>query len=338
MKKIILFGLCFVLAVGAVFARGQRDGPQRIAIAHNLSTTSPWEIAAQAFAQYINQNSEGRFIVETFPNGVLNQGSWALALEMVQAGTIPMAIESLTAIGTLNPDTGILSLPFLFQDKEHVIRFLDSNVPVWRRWMDQFEDNGIVILSETPRPMRQLNNNVRIVRTPEDIRGMRFRVPPNPLFVEIFEALGAIPVPLPSGEIYTAIQLGTVSGEDNSIQVQYDTRTHEVAQYFTIWNYIADTTNLFINRDFFRSLSASDQDLFRRAGRVFTEVNIREDNALLDVAMRNMRAAGVQFHEMTSAEKDAFRAMVTGMYRSFETRYSPADWRAFMDGVAATRR
>ncbi|MCL2381020.1 MAG: TRAP transporter substrate-binding protein [Treponema sp.] len=332
MKRVKLVCMLFALLAVAISCE-RRDGVIRVNASQSSSTQSPWHHATVAFADYINEHSDGRFDVHVFANAALSQGSSAIQTEQTQQGALQISIESLTVLAAFNENTGILQLPFTFSDVDHVYRFLQLNDPTWERWMRDFEQSNFVILGASPRPMRQSNNNLRMIRTPDDIQGMRMRVPMNPFFVSIFETMGAVPVPAPAVEIYTGIQLGTFNGEDNSIHLQYDFRTFEVARYFSIVNYIADLTFVIANRDFYHSLSAEDRQLFRRAAQEFVRVDMAENEAYLHVAMEGGRRLGVEFWVMPEENRQLFIQRLAPFYAAQQARYSPADWDAFHDAV-----
>ncbi|MDR2589261.1 MAG: TRAP transporter substrate-binding protein [Spirochaetales bacterium] len=343
MKKIFMLCVCLALFAAYGFAGGSGEAKaggeaKKISLNQTSSAQHPWQKACEAWKQAVEEKSGGRYSVQIYPNATLAQGNYQVMMEMVQAGTIQAAVESLTVLAAYNKDVSILNKPFLFNDVPHTARFLSSDVPVWKKWMTQFEKSNLVIVTGAPRPMRQLNNNVRLIKTPADMNGMKFRVPMNQFYVSIFEALGAKPVPLPSSEIYSAIQLGTANGEDNSVQTQYDFKTHEVAKFFTVINYIADASFLFMNKDFFYSATPEDQKVFLAAGKNFAETNVKEDTAYYNVAMDAMKKAGVQFYEMPNADKKAFQDKLAGFYKNLEAGYSPEDWKAFHDAVAAAAK
>jgi TRAP-type C4-dicarboxylate transport system substrate-binding protein len=334
------FGGRLALAVLAAFfiSLGAMAGQQLIQISHTSSLESPWHKASLIFADHINSRLGDRYKVEVFGNGVLCQRNWKVMFEMTQNNESQMGIESATTLGSLVPEIGAINLPFIFNDTAHVSRFIAAKSAAWTKWFDEkILSQDLVILAATPRPFRQLNNNVKLVKTPADIQGMIFRVPSTPLFVKIFEALGAKPVPLSSGEIYTAIQLGTVSGEDNSIPVQYDFKTHEVAKNFTIWNYIADLSTLFINRELWEGMSDADKAVFREAARIWVEKNDEFDQDQIKVAMENMTKSGVQFYEMTAADKEPFKKLMLPVYADFEKSVGKAEMDEFMGTVEKTR-
>jgi tripartite ATP-independent transporter DctP family solute receptor len=348
LRTFVILLVTLLLAM-PVFAGGAKEAPKaavekakeavKIQLAHNSSLESPWQKASLKFADTVNTKSAGAYKVEVFGNGVLHQRKWEVMLEMVQSGAIQVGIESVTALASQVPEIGAMGLPFLFNNQEHVVKFLEQRAPVWKKWLyEGFEGKGMVVLAISPRPFRQLNNNKRMIKTLADIEGLKFRVPNNPLFVKIFEAIGAKPVPLPSGEIYTSIQLGTVVGEDNSISVQYDFKTHEVAKNFTIWNYIADASIVFMNKAAYYKMAKADQDLFQQAGKEWEAVNLKEDGDAVIKARVEMEKAGVKFYEMTEADKAPFKERLKVVYSDFAKNAKPDEWKAFQDAVAAAAK
>ena len=343
MKKLkavcILFVLLTVLTSSVLAAGGGGQAGQqrttRINVTQTNNEQSVWHHATVAFADYLNKNSNGRYDAHVFPNASLSQGNYTIMMEQLQSGAVQVAVESLTVIAAYNQKPGILQLPFIFEDVEHVLRFVQLNDPTWQGWLKEFENSNFVILGGSPRPMRQLNNNQRVIRTVADMQGMRFRVPVNPFFVSIFETLGAVAVPAPSSEIYTGIQLGTFNGEDNSIQTQFDFRTFEVAKFFTVANYIADLSFIYINRDFYYGLSEDDRQLFRRAAQEFVRVDMAQNQTYLQTALDGGRRLNVEFWTMPEANKRLFQERLTPFLTEFRRNYTQAEWDAFQ---AAVRR
>lgn len=315
----------------------QKKETIKMALSHTNSMESPWEKASQAFAKVLNEESNGRFNVETFPNGSLCQKNWKVMIEMTQSGSSQFGIESVTALASEIPELGAIQIPFLFQNEQHVMNFLDQNPKIWQKWLDQFEKKNIKVIGINLRPFRQLINNKVMVKTPEDIKGLKFRVPDNPTFVKIFELLGAKPVPLSWGEIYSAIQLGTIVGEDNAVGTVYDAKTHEVAKNMTLWNYIADASILFMNKELWDSLDKQEQELITKAAETWEITDYNENADYAKMARTEMDKANVQFYEMSAEEKEPFKELVQPLYDDFKNKLGEKDWNAFMEAIEAAR-
>lgn len=321
-------------ASAAAPAGGNRE---MLSLSHTNTAESPWELASLALAKSINEHAANqRYEVKTFPNGQLIQKNWKVMIEMIQSGSTVFGIESITALASEVPELGSVQLPFLFKNDAHIQAFFASDDPLLQKWYEKFEEKNMVVLAIAPRKFRQLINNKHIIKTPDDIAGMKFRVPDNPFFVRVFELMGAKPVPLPSGEIYSAIQLGTVSGEDNSVSVVYDFKTHEVAKNMTIWNYMGDASLVVMNKTIWDQLSDDEKAAFKAAGQEWVKVYLAEEENYQQLARTKMTEAGVQFYDMPDAEKEPFKALMQPIYDETKAKIGEADYEALMALVEKT--
>lgn len=333
MKRIIalLLGLSLVFTASFAFAE------TKVSIQHVNSTSSSWQEGLNEMVEIVNATAGSDYKLELYGNGVLCQKDPDIMMEMLQSGAGQLCLESLTTLVSIVPELFGINMPFLFQDADHLTRFINSDAEIIQLWKAKFEENGLVMLGIIPRDFRQLSNKSQFIKTPQDIAGLKYRVPNNPWYVKTFEAFGAKPVPISSSEIYTAIQLGTVVGEDNSLPVVYDWKFYEVEPYMTVWNYMGDATILFANKDFWEGLSAESQEMFLSAGQVALNKIVEIDARYAVEAQEAMEAAGVSFYYMTEEEKDAFRALVAPVYDEFAAEIGEEEWNLLMDAVEATR-
>lgn len=306
--------------------------------AHNSTEVSPWNQGVEAAVKYLNENSGGKFKGKSFPNGVLFQSNWEILLEMTQTGSVQVGVEAMSALANLQGKANFMCLPFLFQDNEHVNRFLDSNCATWDAMMKSFEDKGVVVLGIAPRPMRQISNNKRKVEKFEDLKGLILRSPSNRTIIATMEAVGIKAVPLPSSEIYSAIQLGTVDGEDNSLAQQYDAKTYEVIKYFTIWNYVADGSVMFMNKDLFDKCTPDEQKMLKEMGRTFAKTTYAADDDYFKVARDAMLKKDIEIIEMSNAEKERCAKACESVYGDFKKNFTDAEWKDLMDSVEKTKK
>ncbi len=319
------------LAVSAVFAG-------ELTFAHNSTPVSPWEQGVQAAIKYLGEASGGKYTGKSFPNGVLFQSNWEILLEMTQTNSVQVGVEAMSAIASLQNKANFLCLPFMFQDNAHVDRFLNSGCATWDALIKSFENAKIVILGVAPRPMRQISNNKRKISTFEDLKGIVLRSPSNKTIIATMEAVGIKAVPMSSGEIYSAIQLGTVDGEDNSLAQQYDAKTYEVIKYFTIWNYIADGSVMFMSKALWDASSDADKKIFREMGKTFAKTTYGADDAYFEVAKAAMLKSGIEITVMAESEKERCAKACAPVYDAFKKNFSDAEWKDLMDSVAKTKK
>ena len=156
------------------------------------SPTDPYAIAARAFKEELETATDGRVVVQLFPNRQL--GDDKEILEGLQFGTIDLGIITNAVVANLEPTYQLVDLPFLFGSAEQAHEVLDG--PVGDQLAANLREDGVVSLGAAEGGFRNMINNTRPVRTPEDVEGVKFRTMQNPVFIEMFDALGGSPVPM----------------------------------------------------------------------------------------------------------------------------------------------
>ena len=149
--------------------------------------------------------------------------------------------------------------------------------------------------------------------------------------------MGTKPIPLSSGDMYTAIQLGTVVGEDNSVNTVYSYKTYEVTKYMTIWDYMSDGVLVVVNKPFWDKLSEEDQNLISEAVDEAREVVYKADKEYEKMAMTKMIESGIQFTFLTEKQKEPFKELVKPAYKLVEDVVGKIDLEAYLSAVDAAR-
>lgn len=329
--RIILALFLVLCVIGPAFGAGARERETiPFAIQHNASAAHPWQDGLQYIADAMQEQFPGVFQVTIYDSGSLADQDWAVILEQTQTNVVQLSIESFPPMATIVPELFALSTPFLFEDMEHTLRFHahPEAQELVQGWLRKMEDRDLKTIAVWPRPPRQLLNSRRPIIVPADIEGLPFRVPALDLFVRTFEAMGANPIPLPSGEIYTAMQLGTVVGEDNSIGIIFDFKTYEQGRYFNVWNYMADGVLVNVNKEWFEGLTAEQQDALLQAADEAAQVIYEKENALQERARAQMTAEGIQFTDFTAEMKEPWRQRMEagGVYDMLRDVVGQRDW------------
>ena len=340
MKKRNVFVLIGLFVTLAAFANGEGEsGAETITmkIQHNLPPTQAWQ---DGFEYIVSEMQERHPTIDAtiYPNGQLAQGDWRIIFEQTQSNVVQMTSESQVTLATLVPELFALSTPFLFDDMEHLMRFIDTEPDFVMEWFAQLEEHNLQVLTYWPRGPRQLLNSEREILTPEDISGLKFRVPGMDLFLTTFTAMGAKPVPMPSGEIYTTMQLGTVVGEDNSLQTIYNTKTYEQGRYFNVWNYMADGVLVVVNKDWYESLPEQVRTDLDEVAQESTELMLRLVEEREASARRMMAEDGIIFTDFTPEMKEPWRAVMGPVYEQVAQIIGQDAWEMLRSGAEATRR
>ena len=279
-----------------------------IKLGYTHGTSNPEEsdevMYAQTFKEYVEANSDS-ITVELYPGGTL--GSQADTTGAVSAGTTEMTIQNSSQLNNYDPNTMIFSLPGAFRDIEETNKVLDSE---WAMdLMDQSREiTGIRVLGQSCTGMRCFTVSGNELRTVDDIAGLTFRVPESPIYNVILQELSANPVPMPSSEMYVAMQNHVVDGQENPIQNIVIDKTYEVQDWCVLDNHTPTVMSYMINDDFYNSLSDAQREVID-AAHAEAMAAAREVTQNLEASgIETLEANGMTVYEPTAEELEAWQA------------------------------
>lgn len=279
------------------------------------------------FADKVKEYSDGELEVQVFLNSAL--GNHRDMVEGLDLGTLHITKTMVAYLSAYMPEFQVLDLPYMFRDRKHFYKALDSEEVGQYFMKELFPKNGFHGLALFDSGIRSIYNRRGPIRKLEDVKGWKLRVPEGGVFMDIMTSLGAAGTPIPAGDIYTAIQTGVVDGAENS-PVFYKTTTHyEVAPYFSFTTHLMTPDVVVMNKDFFESLSKKNQDAIMRAAK---EMEAWERNAWVEyenACIAELTAAGVKFND--DVDRDAFRAAVKPVW----DKYAPIVSQAMIDKIQA---
>ena len=200
-----------------------------IKLGHIAEVSHPYAKGADHFAKLVAEKSGGDIEVQVFPSSQL--GGQKDMIEGLVYGTIDMCLTGTAVLGQFQPKISIFDLPFLFKDREHVYKSLDT---VGMELGKELEPRGLKLLGYMENGIRHLTNNVREVKSPADMKDLKIRVMSNKIYIETIKALGGSPTPMAFGELYSAMQQGTVDGQENPSAHIYTKRFFEVQDYASL--------------------------------------------------------------------------------------------------------
>jgi tripartite ATP-independent transporter DctP family solute receptor len=216
----------FTVILSVVIAVPAFAGKVVIKLGHIAEPIHPYGQGADHFAKLVQEKSGGEIEVKVFPTSQL--GGQKDLIEGLIFGTVDMALVGTAVLGQFQPQISLFDLPFLFQDREHAYKSLDT---VGMKIGKDLEPKGIKLLGYMENGIRHLTNNIRPVKTPADMTDLKIRVMTNKIYIEMMKALGASPTPMAFGELYSAMQQGTVDGQENPSAHIWTKRFFEVQKY-----------------------------------------------------------------------------------------------------------
>lgn len=216
MKRIVrMIGvICSIMLLSACTSSTEKE--QYVLYAgHSLAADHPFEAAMQELAKRVEERTEGRVVIETFPLSQL--GAERELIEGLMLGSVDMMVSTSGPLINFVSDFGVLDLPFLFNNREAAVQILEGEIG--DELFAQLRDEGIVGLSWGENGFRHVTNSVKPIETPEDLKGLSLRVQENKVFIDAFKQLGANASPMAWTEALTALQSGVVDGQENPILV-----------------------------------------------------------------------------------------------------------------------
>lgn len=266
-------------------------------------------VYAEEFAKRISEKSGGNITVDVYEYGGL--GSSTDQVELLQNGGVEMAVMSPSFTGGMVREGQLFALHFLFPDDlEKTHEVLKTSEALNTDLVRQYEEHSITPLAFWTEGFFQWTSNDVALDDPSDFNNFKVRVMPDPLIVESYEAYGAEPTPMDSADLYTALERGTVQGQENPIFFIEDMSFHEVQEYLTLSNhatYVAMTT---VNTDWFNGLPQDVQDMVTETVEEMEDWSFEQQQQLNQAAqeeMQSVEGTAIEIIELSEEQRQAFR-------------------------------
>jgi TRAP-type transport system periplasmic protein len=264
----------------------------------------PEHAYAVLFKDYVESQSGGAVKVEIYGSGSL--GSYRQTLEMVQNGSLDINIGT-GSLGSFFAPFQIFTIPYLFSSDDIATAFFEDS-PFWADLMNQMEqETGIKYLGMGQNGWRNFTNNVREIRSPEDLKGIKFRVMESPVYVKMIESMGGSAVPIAWNELYTALQTGVVDGEENPISSIALGKLQEVQKYLTMDGHVWSENVMVMNSAKFNSLPIGVQQILLMGAKLGARANNVSERMVSNIVKFETVAKDMQVYFPTAGEKAEFR-------------------------------
>ena len=291
---------------------------QSMKISISIAQNSHQGIAIDTFAKEVEKRTNGRIKIQPFYSGSL--GGERESIEAVQLGTQELTFTSTGPVPNFVPETRILDIPFLFRDKAHAHAVLDG--PIGQELLSKFDAKGMKALAWGENGVRHMTNNKRAVNAPEDLKGLKMRTMENPVHIAAYKGFGIITTPMAFPEVFTALQQGTVDGQENPLSVIMAAKFDQVQKYLALTGHVYSPAVLLMNKAAFEKLSAADKQVFMEAAKEAVKLNrarVAEDDAK---GVAELRSKGMQVVEV---DKSKFVAALTPVNADFEKQFGKAN-------------
>ena len=306
----------WVLALGAasVFVATPAVAATSLKMAYALSVDSHYGVGAKAFNEAIEKSTDGEYTVEQFPNSVL--GGEREVIEGLQLGTIDLAIVSTGATLNFVPATGVFDIPFLFRDLDHARKVLDGDIG--NQMLDEFPKRGIVALAWGEQGFRQLTNSVRPVTTPEDAKGLKIRTTENPIHIAAFREIGILATPMAWPEVATALQQGTIDGQENPMSVIVSAKLPQLQKYLSLTSHVYGPALVLMSPSAYNGLSDERKDAFKQASVAAAQAMRDYVDDIEQSGIEQVKKEGM---EVNTVDHEAFVQAVQPVYPQYYKQF-----------------
>jgi len=325
-KKFGIFLLVFILVL-SVTACGEKaaeepageEAPAEEPVAETITLKAgitinqdhPYYFGIERFGEIVNEKTDGRITVEIYHSGQL--GGERDLIEGLRMGSVDMAAVSSAPVSSFVPKIAVFDLPYLFTSREMAYKVMDG--PVGEMFFEELAAQKIKGLGWFENGFRDITNNKRPIYTPEDLKGIKIRVMESPVPIATFNVAGANPTPMAWGEVFTALQQGTIDAQENPLPVIYTQKLYEVQKYLSLTDHFYAPALFIMSGDLFNSLSAEDQALFMEAAAEATayerEVSLQQAEDYVDLCIEE----GMEVNEV---DKSLFVEAMAPVYEQFE--------------------
>lgn len=278
----------------------------------------PYADAPHQFTLALEKLLPGQFKIKVYPNRQL--GDEKEMLEQVRFGTLDMDITTNAVVANVESSLLANDLPFLYPDAPTAHRVLDGKIG--QSMLARLESKNLIGLAFFEGGFRHMMNNARPVTTPADVKGVKYRVMQNPVFIGMFNSLGGNAIPMAFGDLFTALRQGTVDGMELPITAGFAVKANEVTKYLSLTSHTYSALVMTVSKRTFKKLGKDQQQAFRKAALMANKVqranNAKRESAALD----GLKKRGMAVNPVKDLAE--FRAMVTPVYDQFRDRIGSA--------------
>ncbi|MBS3918479.1 MAG: DctP family TRAP transporter solute-binding subunit [Deltaproteobacteria bacterium] len=272
----------------------------------------PYYITSKKIAELVETYTKEKYKVNLFPSGQL--GNENEMIKNLTMGTMDLGVITNAPTGAFIKSFMALDLPFIFPNEKVAHAVLDGKAG--EMLLEKLKSLNIVGLGYSEGGFRHMINNVRPIKAPEDTKGIKFRVMTTPIYIGLFQSLGSNAVPMPWGEVFTAVQQKVIDGLEIPIPVIYANKYHEVAKYLSLTGHTYSPLIIMCSEQRWKKFSSEEKEMVKRAAR---EAAVFERSKLKDIIsdiLDKLKTTGMAINDVP--DKKPFQEAVKPLYKKFE--------------------
>lgn len=315
MKPLFKVAALAMTALAAALPAQAEIEPVQLRLAHVVNEQDAFHAAATKFRDLVAERSDGAIEVEIFPNATL--GDERTLLEGMQIGTVDMGLITNGPVSNFLEDMAVFELPFLFPSSEAAYKVLDGEIG--QELLGRLSEVNLKGLAYAERGFRNLTNSERAVNTPEDMKGMRIRVMENPVYIDTFRELGADAIPMAWTEALTAMQQGTIDGQENPVNVVHSFKLNETQTNMTMTRHSYAPAIFVMGLPVWAKLGEEAQEIIVQSAQEAAEYERALNASQQEEQLQDLRDAGMTITD--DADLAAFAETVKPVYEKYGAKF-----------------
>jgi TRAP-type transport system periplasmic protein len=280
-------------------------------LGHTGAPDHHYQVGSIRFAELVAKKTNGKVEIKIFPADQL--GKQRQLVEGCQLGTVDMVLTSDVLLSSFAPVVGVLNLPFLFKDMKQVGAVLDGKVG--KKIDEALAKKGLIVIAWWENGFRHITNSRKPIITPDDLKGLKIRTPEGNVFIETFNLYGASATPMSFGELYSALQLKTVDGQENPTSHVLSQKYYEVQKYLSLTNHIHVAEPLIMSAKVYKTLPPEYQKALYDASKEVTIWMRKEVDKMEAKEIEELKKKGMIVNK---ADIKSFKEASKKVYAKFE--------------------
>ena len=280
---------------------GKADAEKHFKVGTTTAPDGHYVLGLVEMQKKLEELSGGKMTIDIYPNSAL--GGESDMMDAVSNGTQDMVLSSTGPIPSFSNATkrwSTLDLPYLFKDREQAYKVLDGDIG--KKLLEDFKGTGVKAVGFWENGFREFTNNKKEVKTPADLAGMKIRTMENPVHMATYKQLGAIPTAMAWGEIFSALQQGTVDGQENPLAIILTAKVYEVQKYLSMIDLFYSPCVLMINEETYNALTDEQKKWFNEAAEYGKQQERKISQEIDSKARAEMEKQGVTFTDVNKDE------------------------------------
>jgi tripartite ATP-independent transporter DctP family solute receptor len=328
--------LCSAVLYAVVSMPAHAEKVIRYAHFHPAKTEMSQHAAAVAFKEHVEKTTNGSLKVQIYPAGQL--GTAQQIMEGLRLGTVQYASVHEGGVSSIYKNFNLFGMPFVFDSHAHSYKVLDGSFG--KELSEDFvKKTGIRLVGFADNGLRHFTNSKRPLKTPEDLKGLKIRVQPSPVFIEMVNAFGASPAAIDWSETPTALAQGTADGQENAVMTILAASLYQSQKHVTLDGHIYGQFAYMVNDRFYNALTPAEKEAVSEGSKIAIKVN-RDITRQLDMSAKDVLSSkGMTVTELTPTEVERFRAVAQPPVRKYLESSISKEWTdKLLNAAEAARR